>query len=118
MDESGGRMAQRVQVDVTLGPAARALDLELRLTSVHGLIDRRRRIDGPAVGPHPLVPRLAQQLVRRPDQPLPLGPRLRRLRSQDRRHGAGAAELLLQRLAVATGEWGSDGACAPWPSVG
>jgi very-short-patch-repair endonuclease len=53
MDECGGRVAQRGQVDVPLGPAARALDLEPSVAAVDRLVDRRRRVDRLTFGPEP-----------------------------------------------------------------
>jgi hypothetical protein len=44
-------MAKPRQIDVPLGPAPRALDLEPRVAALDRLIHGRRRIDGTAVGP-------------------------------------------------------------------
>src|SRR5205807_327907 len=63
VDEGGGWMSQRGHVDVPLGPAARALDLNPWIAPVQGLVDRGGWVDRLAVGPHSLVPGLAQQLV-------------------------------------------------------
>src|SRR3954451_3681640 len=98
-------MAQRGQVDLALGPAARALDLEPRVAAVDALVDGRRRIDRPAVGPHLLVPGFAQQLVGRPDQGRAFGPGVGRLRGEDRGHRTGPPELLGESLARSDPFW-------------
>lgn len=56
-----------------------------------------------------------EQLMRRPDQGLALGPGVGGLRGQNRGHGAGSAVLLGERLAVASGQGGRMclGAMAP-----
>ena len=98
------KVAQRGHVDVAGGFAAGAFDLEPAIAAVDRLVDRRRRVDRFAIRPHAFIPAFAQQLVRRSDQRLPLGSRLRRLRGQDRGHGTGAAELFGEGLAVAPRE--------------
>ncbi len=74
------------------------------ITAVDRLVDSRRRVDRPAVGPHALVSSFHTELVRGSDESLPLLASLRRLRSEDRRHRACPAQLLAERLSVASGE--------------
>ena len=55
MDERGRRMAQRSQIDVALGFAARALDLGPAIAAVDGLVDRRGRVERPTIRPQAFV---------------------------------------------------------------
>src|SRR5690348_581390 len=99
-------MPQRSQIHVPLGLAARALDFQPRVAAIHGLIDRRRRIDRAAISPYFFVPAFAEQLVGLADQRCSLGSGLSRLRGEDRRHRTRPAELLPEGLAVASGQRG------------
>jgi hypothetical protein len=92
------------EIDVARRLAAGALDLQPRKTAVDRLIDGRRRIDRLAVGPHPLVPAFAEQPVGLLHHRLGLGPHLGRLRREDVGHRTRLAQLLVQGLAVASGE--------------
>ena len=50
------------EVDVAGRLAARALNLQPGKAAVEGLVDCRRGVDRLAIGPHPLIPALAEQL--------------------------------------------------------
>jgi hypothetical protein len=87
----------------SLSLSPRALDLQPIVAAVDSLVDRRRRIDRLAVGPHPLVPALAEQPIRSPEQGLTLGSGLSGLCSEDRGHRARPAELLQKSISIRSG---------------
>lgn len=70
-------MPERGEIDITLGLASAALDLQPWEAPVDGLINRGARVDGAAIRPHTLVPRLARQVVGFTDQRLALAPLFR-----------------------------------------
>jgi hypothetical protein len=94
----------RREVDVARRLAPRTLDLQPGKAAVNGLINRRGRIDRLAVGPHPFVPAFTEQPIGLLDQCFALGPHFGRLRCQDVGHRSRLAELLVQSLAVTSGE--------------
>ncbi|TWI61322.1 hypothetical protein IQ16_07200 [Bradyrhizobium huanghuaihaiense] len=96
-------MRQCGQVNITSGLATGALYFKPRVTAVDCLIDRGRRIDWLAI-PHAFVPALAQEAIGPFDQLLAFGASRCGLRCQDGGHRACLAELLVQRLSIATGE--------------
>lgn len=92
------------QVDVPPRLTPGALNLQPRVAAADRPVDRRRRVDRAAVGPHAFVPAFAEKLVGFPDQRLAIGSRVGGLFGEDGRHSPGPAELLLQRLSVASTE--------------
>jgi hypothetical protein len=87
--------------DITLCPAPGAFDLQPREAAVERLVDRRRRVDRLAVGPHALVPASTGKLVCLPDQGFAAGAQVIRLPGKHQRHAACLRQFLFQGLADA-----------------
>jgi hypothetical protein len=75
-----------------------------RRGAVDGLINRRARINRPAVAPHALIERLASVAVGLADQRLALAPLFRRALGENVRHRPRLRKLFRERLAVAAGQ--------------
>ena len=98
------RSLQGAKVNVTLGPAPRALDFQPGEAAIDGLLDGGRGIDRPTVAPHLLIPALTGEVVRFAYQRFANPPLLLGLLGEDLRHGPRLHQLFCQRLAVAAGE--------------
>src|SRR5437763_13662764 len=63
VDEDRRRVGKGDEIDIACRLAARAFELEPRITAVESWIDDRRRINSLAVGPQALVPDMTKQPV-------------------------------------------------------